>query len=40
VAVALQDPGWRVGKEAPLDDEKRLVSAEKVPLLMLPKELR
>ena len=26
------------GKEEPLDDEKRLVSAEKVPLFMLPKE--
>jgi hypothetical protein len=26
------------GKEEPLDDEKRLISAEKVPLFMLPKE--
>jgi hypothetical protein len=27
------------GKEEPLDDEKRLVSAEKVPLFMLPKQV-
>jgi hypothetical protein len=27
------------GEEVPLDDERRLISAEKVPLFMLPKEV-